>query len=146
MGFSTQCGNSLRMKTTLFEKKKWWSLCNKMWVLPFFLYLSFLHFAEAPAGNALPAKILFRNYIFGRGAIWKCPASEILTSAAAAAAFWILLAANISLIPEFKFGRGSGRVLSFIFWFLLATNISLIPESKIQIRPHRRPKFYFEFC
>ena len=30
-----------------------------------------LIFAEAPAGNALPAKFLFRNYIFSRGANWK---------------------------------------------------------------------------
>ena len=31
------------------------------------LYWVFLYFAEAPAGNVLPAKFLFRNYIFGRG-------------------------------------------------------------------------------
>ena len=31
------------------------------------LYLAFIYFAEAPAGNALPAKLVFRNYIFGRG-------------------------------------------------------------------------------
>ena len=51
------------------------------------VYLSFLYFAEAPARNALPAKFLFRNYVFGRGANWKYPALQILHSAAAAAEF-----------------------------------------------------------
>ena len=51
------------------------------------LCLPFQYFAEAPAGNAPPAKFLFRNYIFGRGANWKCPAPEILNSAAAAVDF-----------------------------------------------------------
>ena len=43
-----------------------------------FLYMDFLNFAKAPAGDALPAKRLFRVFIFSRGANWKCPAREIL--------------------------------------------------------------------
>ena len=42
-----------------------------------FLYLTFVYFAGAPAGNVLSAKFLFRSYI-RRGANSKCPAREII--------------------------------------------------------------------
>ena len=68
-------------------------------------------------------QILFRNYIFGRGANWKYPAPEILNSAAAATDVWFLLPTNISLIPKFK-NRPHQRP-NFELWILSATNVYL---------------------
>ena len=62
-----------------------WS--SSFWCITNFVYLLFYYFAEAPTGNALPASFLLRNYIYCRGASGKCPAPEILNSAAAAADF-----------------------------------------------------------
>ena len=80
-----------------------------------------LFFTVVPAGNALPAKFLSRNYIFGRGANCKCPAPENFNSAAAT---------SISLIPKIKDLNSAAAAAEI--WNLPSTNVSLIPKFKIR--------------
>ena len=98
------------------------------------VYFAFLYFAEATAGNALPAKFLFRKYLFGWGTNWKCPAREniifetlnlagagTLAKAAAVLALTLqMISATFSPVPDWEVFRALFFHPMRNYWFRFA--------------------------